>query len=99
MSDIASPPPSLAATAGRVMSEMFGVSFTMTGVFATSFTQLTIVFNTLGSCPTADPIPLSHIPCGQPKFNSNPSAPAFSASRTIWCHSSRDSTMSEAITA
>src|ERR1043165_6656570 len=31
-----------------------------------------------GSCPTAAPIPLSVIPCGQPKFNSNPCAPVSS---------------------
>ena len=35
-----------------------------------------------GTCPTAEPMPLSDIPCGHPKFNSNPSTPV-SAMRGI----------------
>src|SRR5437764_15413491 len=39
MSETASAPPFLAARAGYTTSVMFGVSFTITGVFATSLTQ------------------------------------------------------------
>ena len=82
------------------MSVMFGVSFTSTGVRATSFTQPVIMVAYSGTCPTAEPMPRSLMPCGQPKFNSSPSAPASSACLTMVCHASRvDSTISDAITA
>ena len=44
------------------MSEMFGVSFTSTGVRATSFTHSVIIRAYSGTCPTAEPIPRSLIP-------------------------------------
>jgi len=82
------------------MSEMFGVSLTSTGVRAFSFTQPVIISAYSGTWPTAEPMPRSLMPCGQPKFSSRPSAPASSARVTISCHASRfDATISDAITA
>ena len=81
------------------MSEMLGVSFTITGVRAFSLTQPVICSQYSGTCPTADPMPRSLMPCGHPKFSSSPSAPASSARCTISCQVSRLlSTISEAIT-
>ncbi len=59
---MASALPCTAARAGKVISVILGVNLTITGVVATSLTQEVMVSNTLGSCPTAEPIPLSHIP-------------------------------------
>ena len=73
--EMASAPARLAARAGWVMSVMLGVSFTMTGISATSMTQPTMASITSGFWPTAEPMPRSHMPCGQPKFSSTPSAP------------------------
>ena len=55
---------------------IFGVSLTITGIVAASMTQPTIFSVTAGCWPTAEPMPRSHMPCGQPKFSSMPSAPA-----------------------
>ena len=95
----ASAPPFSAASATRVMSVTFGVSFTITGVFAASFAHAVIISVYSGTWPTDEPMPRSLIPCGQPKFSSSASAPASSARRTISCQVSRfDSTISDAIT-
>ena len=53
-----------------------GVSFTITGIFATSFTHDVIISVYSGTWPTAEPMPRSLMPCGQPKFSSSASAPA-----------------------
>ncbi len=98
MSEIACAPERTTASPGSVMSPMLGVSLTMTGVFANATAQRAISSSTLGSLPTAEPMPRSHIPCGQPKFSSSPSAPASSAFWMISRHSSFVSTMSEAMT-
>jgi len=55
-----------AARAGITMFVIFGVSFTITGIFAVSITQRVICSQYSGTCPTAEPIPRSLIPCGQP---------------------------------
>src|SRR5688572_25066430 len=55
-----------------------GVSLVITGIVAASITHSTTIFAISGSCPTVAPIPLSVIPCGQPKFNSRPCAPVSS---------------------
>jgi hypothetical protein len=75
--EMAFAPARLAARAGLVMSVMFGVSLTMTGISAASMTQPTMASITSGFWPTAEPMPRSHMPCGQPKFSSTPSAPAI----------------------
>ena len=51
-----------AARAGITISEMLGVSFTITGIFATSMTQPVICSQYSGTCPTALPMPRSLIP-------------------------------------
>jgi hypothetical protein len=95
-----SAPARLAARATTRMSVMLGVSLTSTGVRAASFTHSVIICAYSGTCPTAEPMPRSLMPCGQPKFSSRPSAPAPSARFTISCQTSRfDSTISDAITA
>ena len=100
IADNPSAPPRLAARATARMSVMFGVSFTSTGVRAFSFTHAVIISAYSGTWPTAEPMPRSLMPCGQPKFSSSPSAPASSARVTISCHASRfDATISDAITA
>ena len=38
-----------------------------------------------GTWPTAEPMPRSLMPCGQPKFSSNPSAPVSSTCVRIVC--------------
>jgi len=49
-----------------------------------------------GTWPTAEPMPRSDMPCGQPKFNSSPSQPVSSVRFTMSCHVSRvDSTINE----
>src|SRR5215204_4073601 len=58
-------------------------------MFATSITHSTTIFAINGSCPTVAPMPLSVIPCGQPKFNSNPCAPVSSTCLINSCHFSR----------
>ena len=71
----------------------------MTGICAASITQPTIVSMTSGFWPTAEPIPRSHMPWGQPKFSSTPSAPQSSDRFIISCQFSRVSVIREAITA
>ena len=47
-----------------------------------------------GTCPTAEPMPRSLIPCGQPKFSSTPSAPVSSTCARIPAqHGSSQGTM------
>ena len=55
-----------AARAGLTMFVMLGVSFTITGILATSMTQRVICSQYSGTCPTAAPMPRSLMPCGQP---------------------------------
>ena len=62
-------------------------------------TQLTIFSVTGGCWPTAEPMPRSHMPCGQPKLSSTPSAPASVERLMKSCQRSRVSTINEAITA
>ena len=52
MSETPSAPPARAACAASMMSPVFGVSFTSTGVFANSFAQRVISVRSFGSCPT-----------------------------------------------
>ena len=95
----ASAPPRSAASAMWVMSVTFGVSFEITGVFATSLAHDVIISVYSGTWPTAAPMPRSLMPCGQPKFSSSASEPASSARRTMSCQVSRlDSTIREAMT-
>ncbi len=61
-----SAPPWRAARAATVMSVMFGVSLTRTGTSDASFAHPVIISMYSGTWPTADPIPRSAIPCGQP---------------------------------
>src|SRR5688572_16523352 len=56
---------------------------------AFSITHSTTILAISGSWPTVAPIPLSVIPCGQPKFNSNPCAPVSSTCLINSCHFSR----------
>ncbi|MMZ64283.1 hypothetical protein D1872_265960 [compost metagenome] len=58
----ASAPPNTAWRATTVMSVILGVSFTMTGVCATSFTQYVCISTRSGCCPEAAPIPRSAMP-------------------------------------
>ena len=76
---------------------MLGVSLTITGIVAASIAQPTIVSATSGFCPTAEPMPRSHMPWGQPKLSSMPSAPQSADRFTNSCHRSRVSTIREAI--
>jgi hypothetical protein len=48
------------------MLVIFGVSFTITGMRATSITQRVIRSQYSGTWPTAAPIPRSLMPCGHP---------------------------------
>ncbi len=74
----ASAPPRLAASAGLVTSVMLGVSFTMQGMREYCLTHRVTISMYSGTWPTADPMPRSAMPCGQPKFSSTPSAPVSS---------------------
>ncbi len=77
------------------MSETLGVSLTSTGSRVASRAHRVISVSTFGSWPTADPMPRSHMPCGQPKFSSIPSAPVSSTRRIRLRQSSRLSSMIE----
>ena len=93
-------PPCLAARPAKRTSVMLGVSLMMIGFVAASTAHSVILHVYSGTWPTAEPIPRSLIPCGQPKFSSWPSAPASSARRTMSCHTSRSLlTISEEMTA
>ena len=78
---------------------MFGVSLMSTGTVEYSTAQPATAFSTSGSCPTAEPMPRSHMPCGQPKLSSSPSRRCRSRALMISRQSSFDSTISETITA
>ena len=73
MSDTASAPPFLAARAGWRMSVMLGVSLTMTGMRVCALHQRATISIYSGTWPTAEPMPRSDMPCGQPKLSSTPS--------------------------
>ena len=62
ISDTASAPPFLAARAGYTTSVTLGVSLTITGVLATSFTHCVIWHAYSGTWPTAEPMPRSDMP-------------------------------------
>src|ERR1035437_6846273 len=66
MSEMALAPARFAARATAVTSVMLGVSLTMTGMVAASMTQPVIFSATAGCWPTAEPMPRSHMPWGQP---------------------------------
>jgi hypothetical protein len=78
ISDTASAPPRNAARAGLRISVMFGVSLTMQGRRECCFTQRATISMYSGTWPTAEPMPRSLIPCGQPKLSSTASAPVSS---------------------
>ena len=78
ISDTASAPPRNAASAGLRMSVMLGVSFTMHGMRVCFFTHDATISMYSGTWPTAEPMPRSDMPCGQPKFSSTASAPVSS---------------------
>jgi hypothetical protein len=83
ISDTASVPPAFAARAGFLMSVMLGVSLVITGMRVLALHQRTTISIYSGTWPTAEPMPRSDMPCGQPKFNSMPSAPVSSTSGRI----------------
>ena len=62
---------------------MFGVSLTITGIRVCALHQRATISMYSGTWPTAEPMPRSLIPCGQPKFSSTPSAPVSSTSGRI----------------
>ena len=86
ISDTASAPPRFAAAAGWRTSVILGVSLTIQGIRLCCLTQRVTISIYSGTCPTADPMPRSLIPCGQPKFSSTPSAPVSSTSGKIAFH-------------
>ena len=73
MSDTASPPPFFAARAGWRTSVMLGVSLTITGMRVCALHQRATISTYSGTWPTAEPMPRSDMPCGQPKLSSTPS--------------------------
>ena len=96
ISDTASAPPRIAASAGLRMSLMLGVSLTMTGIRVWILHQRVTISIYSGTCPTAAPMPRSDMPCGQPKFSSTPSAPVSSTRCRMSFHdASSQGTMSE----
>ena len=100
ISETASAPPSLAAFAGRRMSVMLGVSLTMTGMRVCALHQRVTISIYSGTWPTAEPMPRSDIPCGQPKLSSTPSHSVSSTRARIFCHEcSSQGTISETTSA
>ena len=100
ISDTASAPPSCAARAGWRMSVMLGVSLTMTGMRVFALHQRATISMYSGTWPTAEPMPRSLMPCGQPKFSSMPSAPVSSTTgRIAFQASSSQGTISETTSA
>ena len=82
------------------MSVMFGVSFTITGSRVYCLHQRVTISMYSGTWPTAEPMPRSLMPCGQPKFSSMPSQPVSSTrGRIARQASSVHGTMIDAITA
>ena len=73
ISETASAPPCCAARAGWRMSAMLGVSLTITGMRVCALHQRATISMYSGTWPTAEPMPRSDMPCGQPKFSSTPS--------------------------
>src|SRR4026207_1650855 len=78
ISDTASAPPALAALAAGRMLVMLGVSLTITGTRAYFLHHSAASWMYSGTWPTAEPMPRSDMPCGQPKLSSMPSAPVSS---------------------
>jgi hypothetical protein len=89
MRDTASAPPSFAAFAGARMFVTFGVSLITTGTRATDLHHSVACWMYSGTCPTADPMPRSDMPCGQPKLSSSASAPVSSIIGTYFAQTSR----------
>src|SRR5258706_478433 len=92
-------PASTAGTPASRMSPMLGVSLMSTGMVEYSTAQPATVFSTSGSDPTAEPMPRSHMPCGQPKLSSRPSQPVSIEALMMSRQSSCDSTINETMTA
>ncbi len=79
---------------------MFGVSFTITGMRLYCLHQRVTISTYSGTCPTAEPMPRSDMPCGQPKLSSMPSASVSSTRfRIFFQGSSSQGTISETIIA
>ena len=57
---------------------MLGVSLTMTGMRVCCLHQRVTISIYSGTWPTAEPMPRSLMPCGQPKLSSTPSQPVSS---------------------
>jgi hypothetical protein len=75
---------------------MLGVSLTMTGMRVFCLHQRVTISIYSGTWPTAEPMPRSLMPCGQPKLSSMPSASVSSTSfRIAFQFSSSQGTMSE----
>ena len=62
---------------------MLGVSFTITGMRVVCLHQRVICSMRSGAWPTAEPMPRSDMPWGQPQLSSMPSAPVASTSGRI----------------
>ena len=60
---------------------MLGVSLMMTGMRVFALHQRATISMYSGTWPTAEPMPRSLMPCGQPKLSSMPSAPVSSTTR------------------
>src|SRR3989344_1319311 len=100
MSETASAPPRLAACACCLTSVMLGVSLTITGRRVCALAQAVTISMYSGTWPTAEPMPRSLMPCGQPKFSSTPSAPVSSTCLRMVRHdSSLQGTMMETTSA
>ena len=67
----------------------FGVSLTMTGMRATALHHSAACWMYSGTWPTAEPMPRSDMPCGQPKLSSSASAPVSSIIGTYFAQLSR----------
>ena len=65
---------------------MLGVSFTITGSRVYCLHQRVTISMYSGTWPTAEPMPRSLMPCGQPKFSSTPSQPVSSTIGRIAFH-------------
>jgi hypothetical protein len=66
------------------MLVIFGVSLTITGTRANCLHQAAACCTYSGTWPTAEPMPRSLMPCGQPKLSSRPSAPVSSIMGTYF---------------
>ena len=62
INETASAPPFKAALAGYLISVIFGVNLTITGIRVCDLHQRVTISIYSGTCPTAEPIPLSDIP-------------------------------------